>query len=227
MIDIHTHILPKVDDGASDVEESIRIIKSGIREGIKTFVLTPHIRRNSDWNRVDHIKDTFISLEKECTTKCLDVRLILGGEVLLTPSLPDRLTQNTEIIIDNNHKKYVLLELPFLQLPVYAEDVMYELLMREITPIIAHPERHLYLKNSFDRIEKWVEGGMKLQVNSGSLNGKYGTNVRRFAKKLIKRGLVHFIGSDVHAIDDLKRFGKTIRIASKLSKKNSSNLQYS
>jgi len=85
MIDIHAHILPGVDDGASDMEESTKILEKGRSEGIKTFVLIPHIRDDSDWNKIDYIKETFIYINEECMERCLDVKLILGAELLLTP----------------------------------------------------------------------------------------------------------------------------------------------
>ena len=144
MIDIHTHILPGVDDGASDMEESIKILEKGRSEGIKTFVLTPHIRDNSDWNKINYIKETFISLNEECMGRGLDVKLILGAELFLTPDLPDRLKDNTIVTI-NGSGRYVLVELPFYQMPIYTDDVLFNLLIENFIPIIAHPERYVYL----------------------------------------------------------------------------------
>ena len=222
MIDTHTHILPSIDDGPSNMEESLKIIKKGIKEGITTFVVTPHIRDKTDWNRIGYIKETFDGLKRECKVKGLSIHLLLGAEILLSPEIPKRLMENPEVIIDNCTKKYVLIELPFLQLPIYTEDVLYELLIGEYTPIIAHPERHLYLKSRIKMIERWVENGVKLQVNTSSLNGSYGKSVNRFAKKLLKKKLVHFMGSDVHSIDNFKTFRRGIMLASELA-----NVDYS
>jgi len=85
MIDIHAHILPGVDDGASNMEEALKILEKGRSEGVKTFVLTPHIRDDSDWGKIDYIKETFISLNRECMQRGFDVKLILGAELSITP----------------------------------------------------------------------------------------------------------------------------------------------
>lgn len=216
MIDIHTHILPGVDDGASDMEESIKILEKGRNEGIKTFVLTPHIRDNSDWNKIDYIKKTFVSLNKKCMERGLDVKLILGAELFLTSDLLDRLKNNTIATI-NGRGRYVLVELPFYQMPIYTDDVLFKLLMEEFVPIIAHPERYLYLNGKDEIIKKWLENGIMIQINTGSLNGRYGGEVKRSAKKFLKNGFVHFLGSDVHFFEDNHCFfSEAIEIASKI-----------
>jgi protein-tyrosine phosphatase len=220
MIDIHTHILPGVDDGASDMEESIKILEKGRSEGIKTFVLTPHIRDNSDWNKINYIKETFISLNEECMGRGLDVKLILGAELFLTPDLPDRLKDNTIVTI-NGSGRYVLVELPFYQMPIYTDDVLFKLLMEEFIPIIAHLERYMYLNGKDEVIKKWVENGIIIQINTGSLNGQYGMRVKSFAKKLLKNDVVHLLGSDVHFFDpNYCFFSKAIEVASRITGKD-------
>lgn len=169
--------------------------------GIKTFVLTPHIRDDSDWNKIDRIKEVFSSLKRECAMKGMDVKLVLGAELLITPFLPEKVMENTSVII-NSKVKYVLVELPFSQMPIYTEDVLFRLLTIRITPIIAHPERYDYINGEDRLIKKWVDNGIMLQINTGSLNGQYGMRVKRFARNLLKKRLMHFLGSDVHSLDD-------------------------
>jgi protein-tyrosine phosphatase len=195
VIDIHTHILPGVDDGAADIEESIRIIENGKSAGINTFILTPHIRNDNDWSRIDQIRETYLTLKQECSDRGLSVRLILAAEISITPDLPDMLKKNPLVTIN---EKYVLVELPFTQLPIYTEEILYKLSLN-YTPIIAHPERYMYLIGKTDLIQKWVEKGIMMQINTGSLEGQYGIRVKWLAKKLLKLGLVHFVASDVHS----------------------------
>ena len=215
MIDIHTHILPGVDDGPSDIEESLRIIEKEIEDGIGTIVLTPHIRDDSDWNKIDKIKEIFSLFQKECMVRGLDVQLVLGAELFLTPTLPERLKDNLSVII-NGKGRYVLVELPFYQLPIYTEDVFFRIMMGRVIPIIAHPERCIYLNGKDEVLKKWVDNGIKIQVNTGSLNGQYGMRVKRFAKKLFKNNLVHFLGSDVHSSDyNFSSFSKVTKIAAR------------
>ncbi len=203
MIDVHTHILPHVDDGAADTEEAIRILKKGLAEGIKTFLLTPHIKNDIDWSKIDYIKETFVTLKNECAKRELGVELILGAEISITPDLPDKIKHNPLIIIN---ERYALIELPFFQLPIYAENVLFKLLVKNIIPIIVHPERYMYLKGKSGFIRKWVDNGIMIQMNTGSLAGLYGMRVKKSAKKLLKAGLVHLIGSDIHA-DNRETYG--------------------
>lgn len=218
MIDMHTHILPGVDDGASDMEESICIIETAINEGIDTIVLTPHIRDDLDWKNIDKINKTYLSLKKECLARSLNIHLVLGAEILLIPTLIDRLKENPSVCFGKGELKYVLVEFPFYQFPLYTEDVLFKMLTENYIPIIAHPERYLYLNNKFKNIKKWAENGVVFQINTGSLNGQYGIRVKRFAKKLLKNGLVYFLGSDVHYIDkNLCSFNKAFKIASKIT----------
>lgn len=211
MIDIHTHILPGVDDGPSDMEESLEILKKGMKAGIKTFVLTPHIRDDS-WNKIDRVKEAFSRLKRECAARGLDAQLILGAELLLIPSLPEKVIDNTSVII-NGKGRYVLVELPFSQMPIYTEDVLFKLMVLRIVPIIAHPERYDYINGEGDVIKKWVDNGVMMQVNTGSLSGQYGIRVKRFARNLLKKGLVHFLGSDVHSLDDCLLYSPEIIMA--------------
>mgnify|MGYP001607957917 CR=1 FL=1 len=215
MIDMHTHILPNVDDGISNIEEAIAVLERGKFEGIDTFVLTPHLREESDWEKIDCIKKSFDVLSEECKERELDVKLILGAELFLTIDLPQKLKQNKAVIIG---ERYALVELPFSQLPIYTDEVLFELLVKDITPIIAHPERYLYLNNKLEKIGKWIENGIILQINTGSLLGKYGIRTKWFAKKLLKSGFTCFLGSDIHSINDkLCSFSEALRIIAGIS----------
>lgn len=202
MIDMHTHILPGIDDGPKSMEESIKMIAKGIAEGIKTFVLTPHLINDSDWNRYSDIIAAFDSLNAECAQRGLNARLLLGSEAFLCESLPDKLKENKWGTI-NGKGSYVLIELPFTQLPVYAEDVLFNLLVNRYIPVIAHPERYLYIgKKNFKILEKWADNGILFQINTGSLNKRYGVEVKKNTKLLISENMAHCFGSDVHSVRD-------------------------
>lgn len=210
MLDIHTHILPGVDDGPSGMEESVRIIEKGMGCGIKIFVLTPHIKDDSDWKKIGRINEAFSLLKNECETRRLDVRLVPGAELFLTSSLPERVEDNATTII-SGAKKYALVELPFYQLPVYTEDVLFRMLVKKIIPVIAHPERCVYVDGKGGFLKNWIGNGIMAQVNSGSLDGQYGARVKGVAMRLIKNRFVHFLGSDVHSINDgFSSFSKAI-----------------
>jgi len=212
MIDMHTHILPGVDDGPEDIEESIKILQKGRDEGIKTFVLTPHIRTDTDWANVSKLNETFLLFKDECKKRGIDVELILGAEVLLVPNIVERIRDNPSVTIGGDGK-YILIELPFSHLPFYAENVLFNLLLKNIIPILSHIERYRYLK--IDNIMRWVSNGILLQMNSGSLTGRYEWLIKRRAKKLLKKDTIHFLGSDVHGFDEGKSlFSHAIKIIS-------------
>lgn len=220
MIDLHTHILPGVDDGPADIEESIRIVRDGMEDGVNTFVLTPHIKNEVDWERLNLIRQAFISFKDECAARGIGAKLIIGAEFLLIPSLSERLKKNSTLTIDGAGR-HVLIELPFHQFPIYAEDLIFQLLIDRFVPIISHPERYTYLNKKMDVIRRWAENGVKFQVNTGSLNGKYGFFVKWHAKNLLKNGFVHFLGSDIHSSKDKRcSFRDALKVVNRVKRDN-------
>lgn len=199
MLDMHSHILPGVDDGVPEIEQSIKIISRGLVEGIETFVLTPHIREGYDKERIDNYKVVFEALKKELVARGIEANLLLGAENAITPDITSRLRDGTALSIA---EKYVLVELPYYQLPNYTDSVFFNLMVDKYIPVIAHPERYMYLAGNLDKVREWADRGVKLQVNSASIGGKYGWKPKRLAKKLVKNGLIHFVGSDAHSPDD-------------------------
>lgn len=141
--------------------------------------------------------------------------MILGAEILLSPIMTERLKENQSLIF-RGEKQYVLIEFPFSQLPIYAEEVFYRLLTENIIYVIAHPERYLYLRKKDHILSGWIENGVMCQLNTGSLNGKYGEKIKRFSKSTLKKGFIHFLGSDVHSVkDDYLPMSAAFRLASK------------
>jgi protein-tyrosine phosphatase len=199
VIDIHTHILPGVDDGAQSMEESIEMLKKAAEDGVKKIVASPHVLdmpSESDWEK---IRNVFNSLKKALIREKIDIDIILGAELFISPDLPMRVKQNKELTI-NNANSYILLELPVQEIPPFTEQTIFELLLQGIVPIISHPERYFEIQKDNRKLFDLVKRGVLTQVNPGSLIGKYGKNAQRTAKKLLSYNLVHIIGSDIHSI---------------------------
>ncbi len=199
MIDIHTHILPDIDDGAQTLEESLGIIKNAVNEGVKTLVATPHVLEvpsESEWHKV---RDKFNSVKQALISEKIDIDIILGAELFISPDLPIKITQNRELTI-NSGNRYALLELPVQGLPPFTEQTIFELLLKRIVPIIAHPERCVEIQNDFSKMSNLVEKGVLAQANSGSLIGRYGKKVQKTCRTLLENNLIHIIGSDIHSI---------------------------
>lgn len=214
MIDVHTHILNGVDDGPADIDESVEIVEQGVKAGVRAFVLTPHIRDSSDWDRIGAMRTAFETLKARFNDRP-EIELILSAEILLTPAVPERIKNAPSVAI---YGRYLLVELPFYQLPIYADDVLFRLLVDGFIPILAHPERYLYLRGEESLMRRWADNGILYQINTGSLFGKYGFRVKWFAKKLLKNGMAHLLGSDIHAADSgYCSFSKAVEAAGKAS----------
>ena len=199
MIDIHTHILPGIDDGSKTIEESIEISRKAKDAGVNTIVATPHILERpseSNWQRV---RDSFKSVKQRLRVKRVDIDLILGAEFFISPDLPKTIKENRELSI-NNGNKYVLIELPMNEIPHFTEQTIFELLLQGIVPIICHPERYIEIQKDANKLSNLIRKGALTQLNSGSLMGRYGKKVQKTAKTLLAHNLIHMIGSDVHSV---------------------------
>ena len=200
MIDIHSHILPGVDDGARSIEESIKILQKAADAGVTTIVATPHVLdvpSKSEWQGVSNI---FNQLKQRIVQENIHIEMILGAEVFISPDLPQSIEENRELCINNG--SYVLLELPVLEIPPFTMQTIFELLIKGIQPIVAHPERYFEIQKDVTKLYKLVKRGVLTQLNCGSLLGRYGKRVQKTARTLLKHNLIHMIASDIHSIPD-------------------------
>lgn len=217
MVDLHTHILQDIDDGSKNLEDSIQILRKYLEEGIKKVVLTPHYIENSEYSTGNREKfEKFYQLNEEVRKQNIDIELYLGNEVYVASNILELLKQDKIMTINNS--RYILIELPMLNEDYNVRDIIYNLRLSDIVPIIAHPERYTYIQKDINKAREYIEYGALLQVNKDSLFGKYGKDAQKTVKKLIKNKLVHFIGSDIHSpnskIYSYKKFKKIMnRIA--------------
>lgn len=194
-IDIHSHILPGVDDGARDLDESLLILKEAVDSGVKEITLTPHFPYNGvELNKITHQFDSFREIVSQ---RGVDITLNCGTELMLCPELPELIKDDKRLTI-NGKGKYALIEMPFFELPMYAPSVFFSLLAHGVTPIWAHPERCQEVINDFSVTRILVENGVLLQINAGSLIGMYGKAVKNAASQLTQEGLVSILASDAH-----------------------------
>jgi len=200
MIDIHSHILYGIDDGSKNLEESIKILKKCEQEGIKKMILTPHYIENTNYNKNNKEKlDLFNNLKNEINKQNINIELYLGNEVYANENIQE-LIEKKEILTMNN-SRYILIEFPLLNENFNDINIIYNLKLSNIIPIIAHPERYEYI--TLKKIEQYIDNGALIQMNKESLFGIYGKNAKKIATKMIKNKLVHFIGTDIHTINDV------------------------
>lgn len=197
MIDIHTHILPFVDDGAVDMETSIEMAHIAASEGIKYIFATPHYIENEGYNDKYKNKEILEQVNIELKKEDIDIEVILGNEVYITPNIIELIKKEEVSLLGDSN--YLLIELPMSQIPIYLEDIIYELKLKGIIPIIAHPERYREIKNDPNILKKYIELGAFAQLNLGSIMGDYGEDIEKTAKILLEHNMIHFLGTDAHS----------------------------
>ncbi|MBW9173585.1 exopolysaccharide biosynthesis protein [Clostridium estertheticum] len=228
MIDIHSHILPGIDDGSKDMEMSIKMLKIAEGKGTKTIVATPHYIRGRYENHYEKIFDLHQEVKLAAKNAGLRIEVLLGQEVML-----DKYALNLckeKKIRGINGTRYMLVEFPMDKLPKDALDLIYELRVLGIKPIIAHPERYEYIIESLPAINDFINEGCLFQINAGSLQGLFGKQVQKCAKLLVKEGLVNFIASDAHSINRrcpglMEGFREATLLDKDIEKNLSSNLE--
>ena len=195
MKDIHCHILFGIDDGSEDIKESIKIIEKAVENGYTDLILTPHYRYDQNFIADNKTKmKVFRELKKEVEKREIDVNIYLGNEITLDDDFFYYLKTNQ--ILSLNESRYLLIELPFIRKYPNLKEVIKKIIDIGLVVIIAHPER--YLKYSVDDFVELVEMGVLLQGNISSLYGKYGKQAEDKISEMLKRHMIHFLGSDVH-----------------------------
>lgn len=193
MVDIHSHILPGVDDGARTVDESLEMLRMAAACGTTDIVATPHANAEYPYD-AQRIREVYDNVRKQANG-IINIHLAcdfhLSYENLLSAlSAPNEYTVN-------NHQ-YLLVELPNFVSTSFVENALTQLLNARFVPIITHPERNISLQSGDRQIETWVRQGALVQITAQSLTGRFGDAAKRFADKLLKSNLVHFVASDAH-----------------------------
>lgn len=228
MIDIHSHILPGIDDGSKNMEMSIKMLKMAEAKGTKTIVATPHYMWNMYENYYDEVFALYQKLKIAANDAGINVEILLGQEIMLNKHSLELCKEKK--LRGINGTKYMLIEFPMDKLPKDAMDLIYELKLLDIKPIIAHPERYVYIEESSTAINDFIEEDCLFQINVGSLQGLFGKKVQRCAKLLVKEGLANFIASDAHSLNKrcpglIEGYRIATLIDKKIERRTSKNLE--
>jgi protein-tyrosine phosphatase len=197
MFDLHSHILPGIDDGAKTIEDSLAMARIAVDNGTTVIAATPHViegRWLPEWST---IKKLCAELSSELKKESIALTIVPGAEVALNMDILDLIEGPGPYCV--NGGKYMLVELPATHIPQYADEFFFTLLARGISPILAHPERHPEIARNPELIVEWVNKGILMQVNGPSLTGKMGERAMKTAEVLLNSGLVHCFGSDAHS----------------------------
>lgn len=196
MIDIHSHILPNIDDGARSIEETFNLIKEAQKAGFEAIVSTSHYMENYYETDVPEREVWVKAICENLQTKNIETNLYLGNEIYFSDNIIELLEQRKASTI--NDTSYVLFELPLNAEPMNLYDVVYEMLQYKLVPILAHPERYSYVQKDPDLVYDLIEKGVLMQANYGSIIGQYGEKAQIIVRKFFENNMVHFLGSDVH-----------------------------
>jgi protein-tyrosine phosphatase len=201
MIDFHNHVIPGVDDGAADLPQALEALETFRAQDVTTVVATPHVSGAATLDAeklaeaLGAIDRGWEALRAAAADACPGVRLERGAEVMLDVPAPDLSDPRLRLA----GTRFVLVEFPYMTVPPNAEQALFDLIVAGWTPVLAHPERYTNASAALADAEGWRRSGAVLQVNAGSLLGRYGEQPRRIAWGLVESGWADYLCSDFHA----------------------------
>jgi protein-tyrosine phosphatase len=195
MVDLHCHILPGLDDGSANMEESIAMAESAIADGITHVVATPHSSGEYlfDFSHVRELRDELQARVGDRLT------IATGCDFHLNPENLGSLQKNPRQYCINQ-RDFLLLEFSEFSIPPSMDQTLHAIQLAGVQPIITHPERNGILRSRPERLKKWVHQGCFAQVTGGALTGGFGAGAQQDALRWIGEGLIHFVASDAHNI---------------------------
>ncbi|WP_435354455.1 tyrosine-protein phosphatase [Emticicia sp. SJ17W-69] len=203
-VDIHSHLIPGIDDGSPDMETSLHFLGKLSELGYKKVITTPHIMTDFHPNDSKTILSGLTALKSELKAKGINIEVEAAAEYFLDTTFEKLLAEGD--ILSFGAKKYVLVEMSFIQSTPNFEEIIFNLLTKGYTPILAHPERYTYWQEN-SRVFRHIQDlGCLMQVNIPSLLGYYGKPVKNLAIQMIKSGYIDFLGTDLHHIRHLDLF---------------------
>ncbi len=196
MIDVHSHILPNIDDGSRSIEETFNLIKEAKEAGFEGIVCTSHYMENYyETNRPE--REVWINaIHENLENKNIDMNLYLGNEIYMSDNIIELLEDGKATTM--NDTSYVLFELPMNAEPMNLYDMVYEMQQYKIVPILAHPERYSFVQTDPELIYDLIDKGVLMQANYGSIIGQYGKKAQMIVQKFLENNMIHMLGTDVH-----------------------------
>jgi protein-tyrosine phosphatase len=194
--DFHSHLLPGLDDGVKSIEESIEIIRRLHQLGYQKLITTPHIISDAYRNSSETILPALADLQKELLKQKIPVALEAAAEYYVDEVLMQQLTDDNPLLTFGD--RYLLIETNFLNEPMLLKEFIFLAITKGYKPVLAHPERYVYLFKEFQKLEDLLARGVLFQINITSLAGHYSKPAQQMAQLLIDRGWIHGLGSDCH-----------------------------
>lgn len=201
MIDVHSHIIPKIDDGATSFEESYTMFNEAVKTGFTDIIATSHYIE--DYYETDCVeRQAWIeAMNKALKENNINLNIHSGNEIYITQNLVKLIKERKASTLAGS--KYVLFELPMNNNIVYLNETIFEIKSSGFVPIIAHPERYAFVQRNPNMLIDLIKQGVLFQGNYASIIGRYGNHAKNTIKKLLKANMIHFLGTDCHRKNDI------------------------
>ncbi|KGL64342.1 tyrosine-protein phosphatase [Polaribacter sp. Hel1_85] len=195
-VDIHSHLLPGIDDGAKNLDNSIELILKMRSYGIKNFITTPHVLGDVYPNSSNTIKEKLQEVKEELIKRNIkDVSIEAAAEYMMDEQFSELLEKDDILTLKDN---FVLVEMSYFSAPINIYDILFEIQLKGYKPILAHPERYNFYHNDINHYHKLKKAGCLFQLNLLSLTEQYGKGVQKISEKLLKENFYDFVGTDTH-----------------------------
>ncbi|MER2999536.1 tyrosine-protein phosphatase [Pontibacter populi] len=207
-VDMHSHILPGLDDGADTLERSLELVQAMQQLGYRKLIMTPHIMSDFYRNTPEGIREKLALLQNAITEAGIEMELGCAAEYYLDEVFLDKLDNGEELLTFGD--KYLLFETSFLNEPLNLREAIFKMRSKGYKPVMAHPERYSYFYGKFNDLVELREQGVLLQPNLNSLTGYYSPAAKTVIEKLIDNGQVDLVGSDVHSLKHIASLQKVL-----------------
>ena len=205
-VDIHSHLLPGIDDGAKDMDTSIALLLKMASYGIKNFITTPHVLGSVYPNSSEVIKQKLAAVKKELEKREIKgISIQAAAEYMLDGEFSALLDQKDILVLKDN---YILVEMSYFSAPINLYELLFEIQLKGYKPVLAHPERYNFYHTDFKSYYKLKQAGCLFQLNLLSLTDQYGKGVQKTSEKLLKENLYDFVGTDTHHQNHLELLPK-------------------
>jgi protein-tyrosine phosphatase len=196
VFDLHSHILPGIDDGSPDLNTSLNMARMAVANGVKVQACTPHIMPGVYNNTGPAIKNAVVALQSHLERENIPLRLVSGADVHIGPDLVNGLKSGHLLTIADS--RYVLLEPPHHVAPARLVDMFFGVMVAGYQPILTHPERLGWIRSHYQLIEALSRGGVWMQITASSLTGSFGREPLYWSERMLQEGKVHILASDAH-----------------------------
>jgi protein-tyrosine phosphatase len=206
LVDMHSHLLPAIDDGSESLDDSIALIKELVALGYKKLITTPHIMGDFYKNTPEIINAKLDLVRKALVERGIEVKLEAAAEYYLDEVFMKNLDDGAPLLSFGNN--YVLFETSYINESSFLAEAIFKMKSLGYRPVLAHPERYIYLYSGFSSFQAIYDKGVLFQINLNSLSGYYSKAAQKFASRLVKEDMVDFVGTDCHGvrhIDALKK----------------------